>query len=159
MCKQTKNNEDFLSTYDVFAAPVPTFNFEKNLFVGTWCGFCGTLVFITSIFIYGVTRLYHLLSLRNPLLSEIINVDYFMDESFKFDLVDEQAKIAFTVTDYFSLEEKGSEDYVEWEAYMIQSDGIQDNQFTKVGVHRCNQEDYDQFYNVVAANQNRVAHL
>jgi hypothetical protein len=121
----------------MFAAPVPSFNFEKNSFVGTWCGFCGTLFFVSWIFIYGATRFYHLLSLRNPLLSETINADYFMDESLKFDLQDEEVKIAFTVGDFLTLEEKGSDSFVEWQAYLVESDGIQDTKFTKVGVHRC----------------------
>ena len=56
-----------------------------------------------------------------------------------------ELKIAFLVTDFFSHDEKSNPDYFKWDVKVVKADGNSDKDKTEIGIHRCNDEDWEQF--------------
>ena len=55
--------------------------------------------------------------------------------------------IAFSAHDNFDHKEKYDDpSLVDWEVWIIESDGMQENKIREVGVHRCTEIDYSLFY-------------
>ena len=67
--------------------------------------------------------------------------------------------IAFQVNDFLSLQQKDNEQFVRWEAFIIENNGVSDYQRTEIGVHRCQNEDFNKFYDVSSASESRVNYL
>ena len=82
----------------------------------------------------------------------------FYDSSFKFNLKENDFKIAVGVYDYSSREPKLNPDYVRWQPFLVEDIGGSDI-YKPLKFHICTDEDFAEFFPVAERSAKRVQEL
>ena len=89
------------SSLDLFAKPVPVFNFRGRGGVSTWCGVLASLAVVALMLLYGYAKVSQLLLQQNANIVQYEVVDNFTDKN-KISLLNRSTKVAFAITEFSS---------------------------------------------------------
>jgi uncharacterized protein YktB (UPF0637 family) len=63
---------------------------------------------------------------------------------------------AFQVSDFYSQRVVNDPNFVEWTAFMVESDGLVNETKFQIGIHRCTEEDFEYFYESTKSSRNKI---
>ena len=98
---------------DMFGQPTPTFNINGITEIKSQFGFMTTMVAIMVLLAYAISKGVIRMKKHNPHTTEAIHTNFY-DSSFRFNLKEQNFKIAVGVYDYLSREPKNDPNYVRW---------------------------------------------
>ena len=114
----------FITNIDLFDEAVPTHNLNGKRTVGSTIGGLTTLSMFYIIFLFGMTKLLHLVSRQNPTVNNYSRKDAFESDQ-KLSLNDSQFMIAFTMESYFTGKTLDDPRFMKWVAFLrLVIDGV-----------------------------------
>ena len=132
----------FLKNADMFGAPIPNFNLRGRAEVKTSCGACISIVIFMLTFLFGVLKLQHLLTRKNPLITQNTIP---LEAGERFDTGSDDFMMAFAVEDKKGVP-KNDTQYLRWmQKVQYEVDGIRTIKTEKL-LKLCTQDDMAKFY-------------
>ena len=134
--------KDVVNRYDIFGEPVHSFNINGSYKIGSVAGLFLSIIVITLTLLFAIIKSNHLTTGKNPNISYSEEYDNFgTPEQGMIDI--NMISAAFYVQDYFTKEAKDDPRFVEWEVNTWTGNETPDQTF---GVHKCNEDDFEKFY-------------
>ena len=141
---RAKGLKDASEKFDLFGQPTPTFNLNRKNKITSQIGVFVSLILITMVILFMSVKGVLLVQRNNPLITQA-EIPSFFDSEFKFNLYDNNYRIAFGVQSYFTKDSKDDPNFVRWTANLVKEvDGKRSEK--QIKFHKCVQEDFDQFY-------------
>lgn len=102
-----------------------------------------------TIFVLTFTSLktFNLIQRKGPLITTA-EVPGYYDSSFKFNMHDNNFRIAFGIRDFFTKEAKDDPEYVRWHLRVTTKLNQQKHVYKDLTTKKCTEEDYELFYPV-----------
>ena len=133
-----------LKKFDMFGAPLPTFNNQGESKVNTYAGCILSLVVLTVTILFSLVKLRHLAARQNPFVNTYVRRDAY-GESDVFKTSDNGFMMAFTLQDYITGEIKDDARYMKWFAEYTTVSPEGQTTTREVSVSPCTAADFERF--------------
>ena len=144
----------FLKKVDLFDKALPQFNLKGKSSIGTVFGGVLSLAILYLTFLFGCTKLVHLIERRNPTVNTYTRADAYENEE-KLSLNDFNFMMAFTVENYYTHETLNDPRYTKWHAYLsVGKDSVVEPR--EVPVYPCRDEDFARFYPIDVRSRDKL---
>jgi len=128
----------------MFSYPVYAFNIDGNVKIGSYTGiFCSIIVF-TIMWTFSILKTSHLIGGRNPLIANSEITGKYLTPQDTLSL--SKFAFAFYVEDYTTNEPKDDLSFIEFYGMIVERADNNTLLHQKIGVHRCNESDYEKFH-------------
>ena len=133
----------FLKKFDLFGAPIPTFNIKGSSDVKTSLGGVLSGIIIVTVNIFAMMKFKHLIDHKNPSISTYENENS-LEVDDVFDTTHEDFALAFALTNYMSGKPMDDPHFLRWYAVYWKKLGLNIERHL-IPVHSCTDTDYATF--------------
>ena len=141
----------FIKKLDLFGTPYPIFNIDGSSTLTTNTGGVFSILIFYVVFVFGVVKFAQMFSRDNPSVNTYFEKEVYTIED-KFNMVDEEFMVAFSLEDYNTGEAKTDPNYVKM--YALYSDMVEGKRKSyEIPLHPCDDSDWELFYPVEANSE------
>lgn len=118
MPQRTSGNSvlDTMKKFDMFGAPVPTFNMNGDERVSSHAGGCVSLLIFAVTTSFAIMKLADMLQRQNPAVTQFVQQDAFSADEV-YDLRENNFRMAFGIEHIFTGNSLDDQRYVRWVAH------------------------------------------
>jgi hypothetical protein len=128
--------------------------------MGTWFGLLVSCFFWLLLMGFGVIKTIRLITASNPLISSAPELEFYAVTDI-IDLADPEIGMlpSFQVTDFYSQQIADDDNYFQWTAFMVESDGLVNETKMQIPIKKCTPKDYDYFSEPTRGSINKFENM